>query len=408
METHLGRNALPPSAALQIAPHGGRLVNRVARDEERNILCERAEKLEKVILAKREICDLVLLSVGGYSPLEGFLSPADYRSVVREGRLANGLPWTIPITLAVNQERAQSFELGDEIALCDSQGQVLGTMQVHDKYRYDKEEQAKYVYGTTDTRHPGVEHLRCQGEVLLGGPITLLNFPLVEPVYASYLLDPKETRYLFQKKGWRTVVGFQTRNPIHRAHEYIQRCALETVDGLLIHPLVGETKADDIPGPVRMQCYLALLEHYYPKNRAVLSVFPGAMRYAGPREAIFHGLVRKNYGCSHFIVGRDHAGVGNFYGPYDAHHIFDRYDPDEIGIQPMFFDFTFHCRRCGHIVSDKTCRHGENDRVFFSGTKVREMLAKGESLPEEFTRPEIAQILVEAYRAEPGKGVNIG
>ena len=391
-------------ATTEIAPHGGHLVNRVAREEKRDAIMERAENLKRVILAPREISDLILLAVGAFSPLEGFLTSADYYSVVREGRLASGLPWTIPITLAVGQECAQSIELGDEVGLGDGCGKILGTLQVYDKYKYDKEEQAQGVYGTTDTRHPGVEHLRSQGEFLLGGPITLLNFPPAEPVYANYLLHPKETRYLFQKKRWRTVVAFQTRNPVHRAHEYIQRCALETVDGLLLHPLVGETKADDIAGPVRMRCYLALLEHYYPRNRVVLSVFPGAMRYAGPREAIFHALVRKNYGCTHFIVGRDHAGVANFYGPYDAQRIFDRFDPGEIGIQPMFFDFTFHCRRCGQIVSEKTCRHGDDDRVFFSGTKVREMLAKGESLPEEFTRPEIAQILVEAYQNQPGRG----
>jgi len=379
-----------------IAPHGGRLVNRVPPQAEQAGLREQMAGKRAVTLGPREVSDLLMLGVGAFSPLEGFLTSADYHAVVREGRLASGLPWTIPVVLPVAEDIAKAIKVGEEVGLRGENGQLLGRLEVRDKFRYDKEEQARLAFGTTDRKHPAVDYLYRCGDWLLGGPITLLNEPPVDSCYANFMLHPRETRYLFQQKGWRTVVGFQTRNPVHRAHEYIQKCALETVDGLLLHPLVGETKSDDIPGPVRMECYRALLEHYYPKDRVVLSVFPAAMRYGGPREAIFHALVRKNYGCTHFIVGRDHAGVGNYYGPYDAQRIFTRYGAEEIGITPMFFDFTFYCRRCGHIVSDKTCRHEESDRLAFSGTKVREMLGRGESLPDEFTRPEIARILAAA------------
>ena len=379
-----------------IAPHGGRLVNRVPPESERAAQREKAAGRKALTLGPREASDLLMLGVGAFSPLEGFLTSADYHAVVREGRLASGLPWTIPIVLPVSEEAAKGISVGEEVGLRSAAGELLGRLEVRDKFRYDKEEQARHVFGTTERKHPAVDYLFSCGEVLVGGPITLLDFPPMDACYQSFHLQPRETRYLFQQKGWRTVVGFQTRNPVHRAHEYIQKCALETVDGMLLHPLVGETKSDDIPGPVRMECYRALLEHYYPKDRVVLSVFPAAMRYGGPREAIFHALVRKNYGCTHFIVGRDHAGVGNYYGPYDAQRIFTRYAADEIGITPMFFDFTFYCRRCGHIVSEKTCRHADSDRLSFSGTKVREMLVRGESLPDEFTRPEIARILAAA------------
>jgi len=384
-----------------IAPHGGRLVNRVVRAEARSATLEQARRLPRLVLQPREISDLLLIGIGAFSPLEGFMSSADYRAVVREGRLASGLPWTIPVKLAVPAEIARQIGCAgssEKVGLYNGAGKLLGTLQVHEKYSYDKEEEARHVYGTTDERHPGVAHLRKCGEMLLGGPVTLVDLPPLEPVYEKYFLRPVETRELFRKNGWKTIVAFQTRNPVHRAHEYIQRCALETVDGLLIHPLVGETKADDVPAPVRLRCYQALIDNYYPSNRVALSVFPAAMRYAGPQEAIFHALVRKNFGCTHIIIGRDHAGVGNFYGPYDAQRIFERYEAEEIGIRPVFFDFTFYCRRCGHIVSEKTCRHEESERIFFSGTNVRELLKQGKLLPAEFTRPEIAEILLKAYR----------
>lgn len=381
-----------------IAPHGGVLVNRLVPEGERASRSQAAQALPKLTLGAREISDLFLLAIGAFSPLQGFLGQADHDAVVKTARLANGLPWSIPISLRVTREVAARFNVGDVIGLYDKSDGLLGTLELQEKFEYDKNTECQGVYGTTETKHPGVAVVQAAGDVLLAGPITLINPPAIDPVYRPYLLRPIETRYVIREKGWRTAVAFQTRNPIHRAHEYIQRCALEMVDGMIIHPLVGETKADDIPAPTRMRCYRALIDNYYPPDRVLLSVFPAAMRYAGPREAIFHSLVRKNYGFTHIIIGRDHAGVGNYYGPYDAHRIFDNYTRDEIGIQPLFFDFTFHCRKCGHIASEKTCRHGEAERLSFSGTKVREMLRNGEQLPVEFTRPEIAAILLEAER----------
>ncbi len=383
-----------------IAPHGGPLANLLVAPEKRLAFEERARTLPRVILNARGVSDLLLLGIGAFSPLDGFLRQSDYRAVVREGRLSNGLPWTIPITLPVAEEAARQIHGKDELALYDQAGDLLGTLHVEDRFPFDKEEEAQRVYGTTDPKHPGVAYLERCGEVLFGGAVQLLKRPVLDPVYEKHFLDPSATRSLFRQKGWKTVVAFQTRNPIHRAHEYIQRCALETVDGLLIHPLVGETKSDDIPAPVRMRCYLALIDNYLPPSRVLLSVFPGAMRYAGPREAVFHALVRKNFGCTHIIIGRDHAGAGGFYGPYDAQRIFDQYDPDELGIQPVCFDSTFYCRRCGQMASEKTCRHDGDARVTFSGTTVRELLSQGRTLPSEFTRPEIAEILLQASREE--------
>lgn len=383
-----------------IAPHGGRLVSRLVNKGERSAIEERTRHLPRLVLKPREVSDLFLLGIGAFSPLEGFMDSTDYRAVVREGRLANGLPWTIPITLSVSYEEDKEIArpgTSGEIGLYDQRGKLLGTLQVREVYRYDREEEALHVYGTTETSHPGVAYVLGRSDLLLGGPITLIDFPLLEPICEKYFLQPSETRAVFKQREWKTIVAFQTRNPIHRAHEYIQRCALETMDGLLIHPLVGETKPDDVPAPIRMRCYLALVNNYYPESRVLLSVFPAAMRYAGPREAIFHALVQKNFGCTHIIVGRDHAGVGNFYGPYDAQRIFERYDPGEIGIQPLFFESTFYCRRCGHVVSEKTCRHDGNERIFFNGTNLRDLLRRGKPLPPEFTRPEVAEILSEAY-----------
>ena len=382
---------------MTIKAHGGKLINRLCSPEDKGEILAHARELPKSQLSKREVSDLELIATGVYSPLAGFMTSEAYRSVVETMRLPGGLPWSLPIVHAVPQEFADAVSEGDEIALVNGDGAVLGTMEVRDRFTFDPEVEAKEVYRTDDKEHPGVAALYKMPPVLLGGPVNVINLPTHEPVFQKYLLTPRETRYFFNYKGWERVVAFQTRNPIHRAHEYLQKCALEMVDALLIHPLIGETKAGDIPADVRMRCYEVLIDNYFPMERAYLSVFPAAMRYAGPREAIFHAICRKNYGCTHFIVGRDHAGVGSYYGTYDAQKIFSEFKPDEIGIIPIFFDYTFYCRACGHMASDKTCPHDASEHVFLSGTKVREMLKAGKDLPDEFTRPEISKILMEAY-----------
>ena len=378
---------------MPIEPHGGTLINRIVDGETKNKLEQKARGLEQITINSREISDLEMIATGGLSPLEGFMSKQDYASVVDLMRLKNGLPWTIPITLSVARKDAERLKEGSDVALINEQETLLGILHLEEKYGFDKEHEAQQVLRTTDEKHPGVQYLKSIGDVYLGGKISLINRP-AHAEFLNYRLDPRETRALFKQKGWKRIVAFQTRNPIHRAHEYIQKCALEVTDALLVHPLMGDTKQDDIPGQVRMACYEALLGKYYPDTRSMLSIFPAAMRYAGPREAIFHALARKNYGCTHFIVGRDHAGVGNYYGTYDAHYIFDEFSPAEIGITPLFFDHTFYCKTCEGMASSKTCPHDAGHHVFLSGTKVREMLQQGEVPPMEFTRPEVAEILI--------------
>jgi sulfate adenylyltransferase len=380
-----------------IAAHGGRLVNRELTGIERETLLERVPAMPSIVLNAREVSDLEMIANGGLSPLDGFMSEPDYIAVRGNKHLASGLPWTIPITLSVSDDSHTAYGEGKDVALYESADHLLGVLHIQQKFRYDKQREAERVYLTADQAHPGVKALYDQGDWLLGGRISLLNRPR-NAAFPRYRLDPRDTRDAFKKKGWHRVVAFQTRNPIHRAHEYIIKCALETVDGLLLHPLVGETKSDDIPAEVRMRCYETMLEHYFPTTRTMLAVNPAAMRYAGPREAVFHAIIRKNYGCTHFIVGRDHAGVGNYYGTYDAQYIFNEFDSEALGITPMFFDHSFYCRRCEGMASNKTCPHDSSEHVTLSGTRVRELLSTGEIPPREFSRPEVAEILIEELR----------
>ncbi len=381
-----------------IKPHGGTLVNRYVEEPERSSLIEKAANLPKIILDDKNISDLEMISSGAMSPLTGFLKKDDYQSVVETMHLANGVVWSIPITLAVDEEKANELKSAEQAALYDDAGHLLAVMDVEEIYTYDKENEAEKVYRTKDGEHPGVAYVYAQGEFLVGGQIHMVNKPNHSD-FLEFRLDPAQTRAKFEENGWDTIVAFQTRNPIHRAHEYLQKCALEIVDGLLIHPLVGRTKSDDISAEIRMKSYLVLMEKYYPSNRTMLSVFPAAMRYAGPREAIFHALVRKNYGCTHFIVGRDHAGVGSYYGTYDAQHIFKEFTREELDITPLFFEHAFYCKECGNMASAKTCPHDGSSHVFLSGTKVREMLRKGERPPVEFSRPEVADVLIEGMKS---------
>jgi sulfate adenylyltransferase len=382
-----------------IPPHGGELMDLLVTGTEGADSARESENHPKIALGPREAADLEMLVVGALSPLTGFMVEKDYRAVLEEMRLSSGLAWSIPITLSVDDEGMKRIGRSDTVTMTLDGGPVA-TVAVEEVFRRDREAEAEAVFLTTDRAHPGVAALDRAGDWVIGGPVRAFALPAHES-FQERRLTPAQTRQAFAERGWRRVVGFQTRNPVHRAHEYIQKCALETVDGLLLHPLVGETKGDDVPADVRMRCYEVLLEHYYPADRVLMSVFPAAMRYAGPKEAIFHALVRKNYGCTHFIVGRDHAGVGDYYGTFDAQKIFDRFEPEDLGITPLFFDHSFWCHRCEGMATSKICPHGDDDRLILSGTRVREMLRNGERPPPEFSRPEVADILIEAMTGAP-------
>lgn len=396
-----------------IAPHGGKLVNRILPADQAAKARQEASSLPAITLTAKQACDLEMIAIGAFSPLQGFVGQADFESICKNLRFSNtrkardldgdGLPWSIPITLAVNDQVKATLKVGGKAALKHADGTLLGTIDVKEIYAHDKKLEIPSVFGTEDPAHPGAKAVMEEGDWLVAGPIGVIT---VTPdkdkgeQFTEYRLTPAQTRAEFEKRGWKTIIAFQTRNPIHRAHEYLTKVAQEIVDGLLIHPLVGETKPGDVPAEVRMDCYKALVSKYYVPARTMLTVMPSAMRYAGPREAIQHALVRKNYGCSHFIVGRDHAGVGNYYGTYDAQKIFDKLDPKDVGIEIYKFEHTAWCKACEAVVSSKTCPHGPEQKVSVAGTKVREMLKAGQRPPQEFSRPEVADILMNSAWAK--------
>ncbi|MBL8745664.1 MAG: sulfate adenylyltransferase [Phycisphaerae bacterium] len=386
----------------RIAPHGNVLVNRVVEGARAGELRAEAGGLKRVNLSAKQSCDLEMISIGAFSPLKGFMGRADFERVCREMKLASGHIWPIPILLSV--EAGAPPKVGERVALHAPNGVLQSVMTVQEVFEHDKALEIPSVFRTEDAAHPGVAQVMAEGRVCLAGPVETLTVcvdPSGPEAFLDHRLTPAQTRAAFDQRGWGTVAAFQTRNPIHRAHEYLCKVAQEVCDGLLVHPLVGETKEGDIPAKVRMDCYKVLLENYFVPERTLLSVMPAAMRYAGPREAILHALVRKNYGCTHFIVGRDHAGVGNYYGSYDAQRIFDELDAADLAITPLKFEHSAYSKRAGGMVSPKTFPNIPGDQVSLSGTKVREMLAAGQRPPEEFTRGEVADVLI---RWATGKG----
>ena len=371
-------------------PHGGKLVDRTLEGTEREDALKRVNRLEQIKISPTVASDVENIAKGVFSPLKGFMKREELETVLHLKRLPSDEAWTIPIILDVDSKQAMKLEEDGEATLI-LEDKPLAIIHVEEKYVFDKDELANQTYGTLDLAHPGVAAAKSLGDVFLGGEISLLNES--EGPYDRYKLEPMETRVLFEEKGWKTVVGFQTRNPPHLGHEYVQKTALAFVDGVFINPVIGKKKKGDFKDDVILEAYNTLMQNYYLKESVVMSILPFEMRYAGPREAIFHAIVRKNFGCTHFIVGRDHAGVGNFYGPYDAQKIFDEF-PD-LGISPLFFKSFFYCKKCSTVTNEKSCPHGKKDRVNFSGTKIRKLLSEGEVPQKELMRQEVAEVIMQ-------------
>ncbi|MCU0645694.1 MAG: sulfate adenylyltransferase [bacterium] len=387
-----------------VKPHGGELKPLLLENAMRTNELKKAKTLPKIRMSSRETSDLIMLGIGAFSPLDGFMRQEDYTKVVETMHTANGMLWPIPITLAVTKEQADAIKLDSDVALIDDEtDELMATMKVEEKFNYDRKHEAKNVFRTDDEKHPGVAKIYAQSEIYLAGPVKVLSESEYPTRFGAYYARPAETRAIFAQMGWEKVAAFQTRNPIHRSHEYVTKIALEVSDGILIHPLVGKLKDDDIPADVRMKCYEVLLENYYPKDRVICKVYPMEMRYGGPREAVLHAIFRQNYGCSHLIVGRDHAGVGNYYGPFDAQKIFEELDENDLELKPLNIDWTFWCYKCEGMASMKTCPHGKEDRLLISGTKLRDMLASGQQPAKEFSRPEVIEILMDYYKSVNGK-----
>jgi len=382
-----------------VSPHGGELVSQLVSKQERGERLAEAQSLPKVPMTSRETSDILMIGMGAFSPLTGFMGAADYLECIEHMRLRSGTLWPVPITLSATSELADSIKDDQRVALLDEESdEIMATMTVSERFTYDKQKEAKSVFRTDDEAHPGVAKVLEQGDVCLGGEVEVLSEGEYPEKFAEYARPP-ETRKIFEERGWTTVAAFQTRNPLHRSHEYLTKVALEVSDGVLIHPIVGKLKEGDIPAETRMECYKVLLDNYYPEGRVVLKVYPMEMRYAGPREAILHAIIRQNFGCSHLCVGRDHAGVGSYYDPFDAQTIFDEIGPHDLQIRPLKFENTFWCTECQAMGSIKICKHGKESHVFISGTKTREMLSRGEQLPVEFSRPEVAQVLMAYYQS---------
>ena len=384
-----------------VNPHGGGELKPLLLEGEA-LAAEkaRAETLPKLTISSREVGDVIMMGIGGFTPLTGFMTHADWEGVCDGMKMANGLFWPIPITLSTNQAEADTLKLGEDIALTDGEtGEIMATMTVTEKYAIDKEHECMMVFKTTDIEHPGVKMVMEQGDINLAGPIKVLSQGRFPTDFGDIYMTPTETRALFEEKGWNSVVAFQTRNPLHRSHEYLVKIAIEICDGVMIHSLLGKLKPGDIPSEVRVNAINALVENHFVKDTVVQSGYPLDMRYAGPREALLHALFRQNYGCSHLIVGRDHAGVGDYYGPFDAHHIFDEIPGDALETQPLKIDWTFYCYKCGGMASMKTCPHEAGDRLLLSGSKLRKMLSEGDEVPAEFSRPEVLKILREYYES---------